>query len=93
MMRLFNIKTDGTLKARLVARGDLMKPYDHPNDVYCGNVSATSIRIAVAIAAAYKCTMRGGDLEGAYLVTRANEVYPIFIKTPEGYGISEGTVI
>jgi hypothetical protein len=27
----------------------------------------------VAIAAAYKCTMLGGDLEGAYLVTRTNE--------------------
>ena len=40
MMWLFNIKTDGTLKARLVARGDLMKPYVHyhPNDVYCCNV-------------------------------------------------------
>ena len=46
----------------------VMKPYVHyhPNDVYRGNVSATSIKIAVAIAAAYKCTMRGGDLEGAY---------------------------
>ena len=95
MMWLFNIKTDGTLKARLVARGDLMKPYVHyhPNDLYCGNVSATSIKIAVAIAAAYKCTMRGGDLEGAYLVTRANEAYPIFIKTPEGYSIPEGMCI
>ena len=95
MMRLFNIKTDGTLKARLVARGDLMKPYAHyhPNDVYCGNVSATSIKIAVAIAAAYKCTMEGAYLEGAYLVTRANEAYPIFIKTPEGYSIPEGMCI
>ena len=61
MMWLFNIKTDGTLKARLVARGNLMKPdvHYHPNDVYCGNVSATSIKIDVAIAAAYKSTMRG----------------------------------
>ena len=95
MMWLFNIKTDGTFKARLVARGDLMKPFVHyhPNDVYCGNVSATSIKIAVAIAAAYKLTMRGGDLEGAYLVTRANASYPIFIKTPEGYNIPEGMCI
>ena len=95
MMWLFNIKTDGTYKARLVARGDLMKPFVHyhPNDVYCGNVSATSIKIAIAIAAAYKLTMRGGDLEGAYLVTRANAAYPIFIKTPEGYNIPEGMCI
>ena len=37
--------------------------------------------------------MRGGDLEGAYLVTRANEAYPIFVKTPEEYSIPEGMCI
>ena len=44
MMWLFNIKTDGTKKARLVGRGDMMIPwvdYD-PNAVYCGNVAASS---------------------------------------------------
>jgi hypothetical protein len=87
MMWLFTIKTDGTYKARLVGRGDLMLAgvdYD-PNAVYCGNVSACSIKMCLAIAAKYKLTMRGGDLEGAYLVTRANVDFPVFIKTPQGY--------
>ena len=83
MMWLFTIKTDGTYKARLVGRGDLMIPgvdYD-PDAVYCGNVSACSIKMCLAIAAKYKLTMRGGDLEGAYLVTRANAAYPVFIPS------------
>ena len=37
--------------------------------------------------------MRGGDLEGANLVTRANKGYPIFIRTPEGYKIPFGMCI
>lgn len=92
MMWTFTIKTDGTLKARLVGRGDLMKPYIDfdPNAVYCGNVSACSIKICITIAAKYKLTMRGGDLEGAYLVTRASTEYPIHIKTPPGYKVPEG---
>jgi hypothetical protein len=95
MMWLFNIKTDGTKKARLVGRGDMMIPwidYD-PNAVYCGNVSASSIKIALIIAAQYKLIMRGGDLVGAYLVTLANPDYPVFIKTPQGYHIEKGNCI
>ena len=95
MMWLFSIKTDGTLKARLVGRGDLMQPwvdYD-PNAVYCGNISSCSIKMCLTIAAKYKLTMRGGDLEGAYLVTRANKDYPVYIKTPQGYTIPPGMCI
>jgi hypothetical protein len=87
MMWLFTIKNDGTFKARLVGRGDLMLPgidFD-PNAVYCGNVCSCSIKMCLAIAAKYKLTMRGGDLEGAYLVTRANKDFPVYIKTPQGY--------
>jgi hypothetical protein len=87
MMWLFNIKTDGTLKARLVGRGDLMiagVDFD-PDAVYCGNVTSCSIKMCLSIAAKYKLTMRGGDLEGAYLVTRANVDFPVYIKTPQGY--------
>ena len=93
MMWTFVIKTDGTKKARLVGRGDLMIPYIDfdPNAVYCGNVTACSIKMCVAIAAKYKLEMMGGDLEGAYLVTRANPDYPVYIKTPEGYTIPKGT--
>ena len=95
MMWTFTIKTEGTLKARLVGRGDLMIPHIDfdPNKTYCGNVSATSIKIAVTIAAKYKLTMRGGDLEGAYLVTRGDMEFPVFIKTPEGYTIPHGMCI
>ena len=66
------IKSDGTEKARLVGRGDLMLPYidSDPYAVYCGNGSASSIKVCVTIAAKYKLIMKGGDLEGGYLVIR-----------------------
>ena len=91
----FTIKTEGTFKARLVGRGDLMIPSVHfnPNKTYCGNVSATSIKIALTIAAKYKLTMRGNDLEGAYLVTKGDKNYLVFIKTPEGYYVPPGMCI
>ena len=87
MMWTFVIKSDGTKKARLVGRGDLMLPYIDfdPYAVYCGNVTASSIKMCITIAAKYKLIMKGGDLEGAYLVTRANPNYPVYIKTPQGY--------
>ena len=94
-MWTFTIKTEGTFKARLVGRGDLMIPFVdfNSNKTYCGNVSATSIKIALTIAAKHKLTMRGGDLEGAYLVTKGNKNYPVFIKTPEGYYVPPGMCI
>ena len=49
-----------------------------------GNITACGIKLVLAIAASYKLRMRGGDLVGAYLVTRANKHYPVFIKTPKG---------
>ena len=54
MMWLFSIKTDGTKKARLVGRGDIMIPLVNfdPDAVYCGNVSSCSIKMALSIAAA-----------------------------------------
>jgi hypothetical protein len=95
MMWLFSIKTDGTLKARLVGRGDLMIPWIDfdPDSVYCGNVSACGIKIFITIAAFHKYWILGGDLEGAYLVTRANPEYPVFIKTPQGYDVPPGQCI
>jgi Reverse transcriptase (RNA-dependent DNA polymerase) len=50
-------------------------------------VTACCIKISLTIAAKYKLIMKGGDLEGAYLVTRANPQYPVYIKTPQGYNI------
>ena len=95
MMWLFSIKNDGTKKARLVGRGDKMIPnvdFD-PEAVYCGNVSACSIKLAMVIAASYKLVMRGGDLVGAYLITRANKDFPVFIVTPQGYDVPPGYCI
>ena len=42
------------------------------------------IKLVLSLAASYKLLMRGGDLVGAYLVTRANKDYPVYIKTPQG---------
>ena len=86
------VQTDGTHKARLVGRGDLIKAYVDfdPDAVYCGNVSSCSIKMCVAIAAKYKLEMRGGDLDGAYLVTPISKEYRVFLRTPEGYTIPRG---
>ena len=86
MTWLFNIKTDGTRKAHLIGRGDLMilwVDFD-PNAVCCGNVAASSIKMAIVIAAMCKLVMRGGDLVGAYLVTQANPDFPVHIQAPQG---------
>ena len=37
--------------------------------------------------------MRGGDLKGAYLVTRGDKTYPVSIKTPERYYVSPSMCI
>ena len=95
MMWLFSVKNDGTKKARLVDRGDKIIPnvdFD-PEAVYCGNVAACSIKLAMVIAATYKLVMRGGDPVGAYLITRANKDFPVFIITPQGYNIPPGYCI
>jgi hypothetical protein len=95
MMWLFSVKNDGTKKARLVGREDKMIPnvdFD-PEAVYCGNVAACSIKLAMVIAASYKLVMRGGDLVGAYLITRANKDFPVFIVTPQGYDVPPGYCI
>ena len=54
----------------------------------------TSIPLGVlTIAASYKLWMRGCDLVGAYLGTRANKDYPVFIKTPKGIEVPAGMCI
>ena len=96
MKWIFSIKTDGTYKARLVGRGDLMIPWVdfNPKEIYCGNITACRIKLVLAIiAASYKLRMRAGDLVGAYLVTRANKDYPVYIKTPKGMEVEDGYCI
>ena len=46
--------------------------------------------MALSIAAAYGLVMKGGDLIGAYLSTRANVNFPVHIKTPQGYTCPPG---
>ena len=65
----------------------------NPKKIYCGNITACGIKLALAIAASYKLRMRGVDLVGAYLVTRANKDYPVYIKTPKGMKVEEGYCI
>ena len=62
-----------------------------PYAVYCGNVNASSTKIALIIAATYKLSMRGGDLVGAYLITLADPDFSVHIKTPQGYTTPFGT--
>ena len=95
MMWLFNVKADGTLKARLVARGDRAKPgLDYNVDeVYCGNVTASSIKIFFALAALYGLQLRGGDLVGAYLVTPGSKDFPIWMATPAGINAPPGMIL
>ena len=64
-----------------------------PNDTYCGNVSAVSIKIALSLASNFNLIMKGGDLKGAYLVTRSNPDYVTYIATPQGYNIPAGYVL
>ena len=56
MKWIFSIKTDGTYKARLVGRGDLVLPWIdfNPKEIYCGNISACGIKLVLTIAASYK---------------------------------------
>ena len=39
----------------------------------------------MVIAAVYKLIMKGGDLVGAYLITRANKDFQVFIITPQDF--------
>ena len=47
----------------------------------------------MCVASKYKLEVRGGDLEGAYLITRANKNYRVYLKIPQGYTIPDGMCI
>ena len=95
MKWIFSIKTDGSFEARLVGRGDLVFPWIDfdAKEIYCGNISACRIKLVLAIVSSYKLRVRGGDLVGAHLVTRANKDYPVFIKTLRGIEVPPGMCI
>ena len=51
MIWLFSFKTDMTMKARLIFNDVMCKPgLDYnPDETYCGNVAATSIKVFFAL--------------------------------------------
>ena len=84
MIWLFSFKSNISKKARIVIDGSKCIPgLDcNPDEVHCGNVAATSIKVFFALSALYGLTLRGGDLVGAFLVTPGNEDFMLCIATP-----------
>ena len=66
MIWLFSFKSDMSKRARMVIDGSKCIPgLDYnPDEIYCGNVAATSIKVFFALSALYGLTLRGGDLVG-----------------------------
>ena len=97
MKWIFSIKTDGTYKARLVGCYLGLTSTLRRSTVVTSSIKLVSIyyciKLVLTIAASYKLRMRGGDLVGAYLVTRANKDYPVFIKTSKGIEVPPGMCI
>ena len=64
MIWLISIKLDMSLEARLVVRGDLFQPDVDCNseEIYCGNVTATSIKIFLTLCAKCGLIFRERDL-------------------------------
>lgn len=92
-MRTSTHTTALTAKARLVIDGSRMVPgrdYD-PDKTYCQNVAASSIKIALIIAAIYMLKKKGADLESAYLVPKPDPKFPLFVATPDGWAKCPGS--
>ena len=79
-----------TMKARLVVNGKMCKPgLDYnPDEIYCGNVAATSIKVFFALSALY-----GLILRGAYLVTPGSKDFMLCLATPDGIITPKGMVL
>ena len=95
MISLFSFKSDMSKKARMVIDGSKCIPgLDYnPDEVYCGNVAATSIKVFFALSALYGLTSRGGDLVGAYLVTPGSKDFMLCIATPQGIKAPLGMIL
>ena len=95
MIWLFSFKSDMPKKARMVIDGSKCIPgLDYnPDEVYCGNVAATSIKVFFALSALYGLTLRGGDLVGAYLATPDSKDFMLCIATPQGIKAPPGTIL
>ena len=77
------------MKARLIVNGKMCKPgLDYnPDETYCGNVVATSIKVFFALSALYGLILREGDLVGAYLVTPGSKDFMLCMATPDGVAL------
>ena len=75
---------DGTFKkykARLVARGDMLK--SKSTDTYSGTVSSQATRLLLSIIAEHDLDLRSFDVETAFLYTRLNEFSEgIYMRRP-----------
>ena len=70
-----------------VASVGIMRGGLHYNagETYCGNVNDSSMKTALKLATMYDLQMVGGDIDGAYLITRTKTLIAILTPTPEGY--------
>ena len=95
MIWLFSFRSDMSKKARMVIDGSKCIPgLDYnPDEVYCGNVAATSIMVFFALSALYGLTLRGGDLVGAYLVTPGSKDFMLCIATLQGIKAPPGMIL
>ena len=64
-----------------------------PDETYCGNVAATSIKVFFALSALYGLILRGGDLDEAYLITPGSKDYMLSMATPDGIIAPKGMVL
>ena len=77
---------DGTFKkfkARLVARGDMLKNIFDP-DTYAGTVRADSIRLLLSIAAEHDLDLVSHDIKTAFLYSDLKPEENIFLRRPTG---------
>ena len=95
MIWLFSCKSDMSKEARMVIDGSNCIPgLDYnPDEVYCGNIAATSINVFFALSALYVLTLRGGDRVGAYLVTPGDKDFMLCIATPQGTKAPPGMIL
>ena len=82
---------DGTFKkykARLVARGDMLK--SKSKDTYSGTVSSQATRLLLGIIAEHDLDLRSFDVKTAFLYTRLNEFSEsIYMRRPKGFSDTE----
>ena len=80
---VFNAKTDGQKKARLVAQGFSQVEGIDFNKLFSPVVRFESMRIVFALATLHSWYMTGVDVHTAYLYSKLDE--EIYMRQPEGF--------